>query len=212
MANVNSPLTSFLFSSPPPVSLFTVFLPKSLKTTFSHFISLLILLISHSGVLDLSPPPQLGSCNSPLLCISSQSRARVHSIMYIILNARGAYNPDFIFRFAELTFEHQPDIVIVTETRLSGEEDRIARESMTYTGAVSLQAVGYFGGIWFLWKQNKLQLRTIRRADQSITLQRPYASSAQTYRFLIPGPIIIQCTSTQPLRSAARVLLAKIKV
>ncbi|OMP06123.1 hypothetical protein CCACVL1_01703 [Corchorus capsularis] len=208
MANVNSPLTSFLFSSPPPVSLFPVFLPKSLKTAFSHFISLLILLISplffsflilvslvclhHPSLVPATRPsfafhlsdtqeeieirnpssdwrhkskhkieimldsaqinfPDLEFLNYEQFCLQ-QSRARVHSIKYLILNARGAYNPDFIFKFAELTFEHQPDIVIVTETRLSGEEDRIARESMTYTGVVSLQAVGYFGGIWFLWK------------------------------------------------------------
>ncbi|OMP03110.1 hypothetical protein CCACVL1_02557 [Corchorus capsularis] len=99
-----------------------------------------------------------------------QRPSPLHPLRVLILNARGANNPEFILTFVELTYDYNPDVFIVTEKRPTGEENLRARNSMGYTGYVSVDAIGYFGGLWFLWDQRKLRFRLISRSRNSITL------------------------------------------
>ncbi|OMP08533.1 hypothetical protein COLO4_06379 [Corchorus olitorius] len=54
----------------------------------------------------------------------------MQSIRVLIINAGGVLNPDFARAFAELRYQHDPHLALITETRLGGVEGRNLRLSM----------------------------------------------------------------------------------
>ncbi|OMO99930.1 hypothetical protein COLO4_13019 [Corchorus olitorius] len=70
----------------------------------------------------------------------------------LVYNAAGAGNENFSEYLASHYFNENPHLTIVTETRLSGTESRKARENLIFEQSHSLNASGFCGGLWLLWR------------------------------------------------------------
>ncbi|OMO71718.1 hypothetical protein CCACVL1_18090 [Corchorus capsularis] len=80
----------------------------------------------------------------------------------LIFNAPGASNPEFIYTYAEICFEHFAGFVIITETRLTEPHSK----SMNFTASTSLEPMGHFGSSWFVWNTNRINFRIIARTHK----------------------------------------------
>lgn len=81
-------------------------------------------------------------------------------------NVRGARNASFRRNFIALDAAHSPDVVILTETRTSGDDARRIMNSLGFDGVAKVDAISYVGGIWLMWKGDKVSL--VSSTDQSI--------------------------------------------
>ncbi|OMO71674.1 hypothetical protein COLO4_28123 [Corchorus olitorius] len=95
--------------------------------------------------------------------------ARVQQAKILIINAKGAANPEFLFKFAHETFEENPHVVIVTETRLINEDAVQARQSMGYDSSLAVEPVAFLGGTWVLWNSSRVLVRTVSSGQRSLT-------------------------------------------
>ncbi|OMP06327.1 hypothetical protein COLO4_08190 [Corchorus olitorius] len=103
-------------------------------------------------------------CQGP--CILNP-RTRPLPIGILILNARGALNPNFIRRFEESTFQFSPDIVIITETRLSVVDNIPRRGPMIYDSSLMVEPALFFGGVWLLWNSSQFNFQNTRKTKLS---------------------------------------------
>ncbi|OMO77931.1 hypothetical protein COLO4_24948 [Corchorus olitorius] len=115
-----------------------------------HKIQLLLdetdMLVEHIDVTDDKEPCILNPPSMPL------------PISILVLNARGALNPRFINQFKEKTVAYHPNIVIVTETRVSSSSTLSTRASLTYDSSLLIKPAVFFGGIWLLWNSRRIHL------------------------------------------------------
>ncbi|XP_019184586.1 PREDICTED: uncharacterized protein LOC109179535 isoform X1 [Ipomoea nil] len=66
--------------------------------------------------------------------------------------------------------DHKPDIVALLEPKVSSSQADSICSSFNYSDWVTIEAVGYLGGIWILWK-SALSVDIIDTHPQSVTLQ-----------------------------------------
>ncbi|OMO88268.1 hypothetical protein COLO4_20326 [Corchorus olitorius] len=117
---------------------------------------------------DTTPPRYTSTNHHPTEQLSyNHTSPPLRPIKIIIFNATGAANPEFIYTYAEICFEHNPDFVIVTETRLRGSNS----QSMNFTASTSLEPIGYFGGSWFLWNTDHMNFRIIANTQTIMTFK-----------------------------------------
>ncbi|OMO94467.1 reverse transcriptase [Corchorus capsularis] len=93
------------------------------------------------------------------------------SMKIISYNARGAANPKFRQTVRDLKERYQPDLFIVTETRVSRDRAKNIRDSLGFDGMSWVNPVGFSGGIWFLWDTADLVASFVRKSQQEITIQ-----------------------------------------
>ncbi|KAK4595225.1 hypothetical protein RGQ29_013597 [Quercus rubra] len=67
----------------------------------------------------------------------------------LVWNYRGAMKPEFRKTVMDLVAWHDPILMVITETRLSG-------------------AIGFVGGIWMLWRANRIQVDVLTTTEQEI--------------------------------------------
>ena len=67
----------------------------------------------------------------------------------LMWNCRGALNPDFKRRIFEMVVNHNPAIMVITETRVGGDR----AEQIITDGFITTETIGYAGGLWVLWKK-----------------------------------------------------------
>lgn len=65
-------------------------------------------------------------------------------------NVRGTAEADFKCNFQELVSSHQPDIVILMETRVNGERANRIIASLGFDYYTKVDAIGFAGAIWVL--------------------------------------------------------------
>ena len=71
-----------------------------------------------------------------------------------VWNCQGGGNVKFPKTLKEYTRAYHPDIVSLFETRVSGETaDRVIRK-LGFPFSHRIEACGFSGGIWLLWKEN----------------------------------------------------------
>ncbi|XP_030925036.1 uncharacterized protein LOC115952092 [Quercus lobata] len=86
----------------------------------------------------------------------------------LLWNCRGALGLDFKRRVLEMMVNHFPSILIITETRVSG--DRAARiiEDLPFDGFFTTETIGYAGGLWLLWKRGEVDVVVLSAIEQEI--------------------------------------------
>ncbi|KAF7827149.1 reverse transcriptase [Senna tora] len=83
-------------------------------------------------------------------------------------NVRGAANPDFRRAFRDIMLIYQPDAVILTETRISGEHAEQIISSLGFDNTFKVDGMGFAGGIWLLWNPRAISVEIISFSFQEI--------------------------------------------
>ncbi|KAF7833895.1 reverse transcriptase [Senna tora] len=77
-------------------------------------------------------------------------------------NVKGAGGAEFRRVFRATIAAYQPDAVILTETRLSGERALGVIATLGFEHAYKVDAMGFAGGIWLLWNDNNISIQVLR--------------------------------------------------
>lgn len=86
----------------------------------------------------------------------------------LLWNFRGALNVDFKSRVLEMMINHQPSIMVITETRVGGDRaERIIAE-LPFDGFYTTDTIGYAGGLWLLWKKEEAEIFVLSSTEQEI--------------------------------------------
>ena len=86
----------------------------------------------------------------------------------IVWNCRGVLKPSFQKYVRELVQNHDPAILVVMETRVGGEKARAITDNLLFDGAIHTNTIGYAGGLWVLWKPNKVEVSSLASTEQEI--------------------------------------------
>lgn len=62
----------------------------------------------------------------------------------LVWNCKRALSPN-------LMTNSNPDILVVTETRVGGDKVKEITNKLIFYGAVHTDTIGYAGGLWLLW-------------------------------------------------------------
>ena len=65
-------------------------------------------------------------------------------------NCKGALKPSFKQTILDLVNCHHPIIMVITETRLSGDKAKSIMASFPFDGAMCPYTIGFAGDIWLL--------------------------------------------------------------
>lgn len=112
---------------------------------------------------NLSPTSVLDMNSSP---ISTSSSAP--DITFLVWNVRGAGGTEFRRVFRDTVAQHKPNLVILTETRLSGERAQNTINNLGYEKHYKVDAMGFSGGLWMLWDPNAVDVDIIGSSFQEI--------------------------------------------
>lgn len=74
------------------------------------------------------------------------------SLKILAWNTKGAANNDFRQTFHELDQKFKPNIALIFETRVGGPRVTQIIESLGFDCYVQVDPLGFFGGLWLLWK------------------------------------------------------------
>ena len=92
-----------------------------------------------------------------------------NKIMNILVwNCRGAMKPKFRKTVMDLVDWHDPILMVITETRLSGARANEIIEGLPFDGAAVAGTIGFAGGIWMLWRANQIQVDVLTTTEQEI--------------------------------------------
>lgn len=83
-------------------------------------------------------------------------------------NARGIARPAFRRNLSQLTIDHDPDLVIISETRISMENTLKICDTLPFNAAEMVEPVGLTGGILILWNSGVISFTTIRKEIRAI--------------------------------------------
>jgi hypothetical protein len=101
----------------------------------------------------------------------------------LLWNCRGAGNPNFRRNFVELMRYHQPSIVVLVETRISGQRAEIISTGLGFDSVVQSEAEGFSGGIWLLWDSDAVNIDVISINQQVIHAVVQVSSSSPSWLF-----------------------------
>lgn len=84
------------------------------------------------------------------------SNQNIHPLMMNILswNVIGATRANFRRVFRELVSTHRPDVVIIIETRVSGDIANKIIATLGFERYIKVDVMGFSRGIWVLWNPN----------------------------------------------------------
>ena len=86
----------------------------------------------------------------------------------IIWNCRGALLPKFKKTVADLISCHNPMVMVITETRVSGYRAEEVIQGLPFDGFAMSETIGFAGGIWLLWKSSLVQAEVLSQSEQEI--------------------------------------------
>ncbi|KAL8128557.1 hypothetical protein V2J09_017712 [Rumex salicifolius] len=94
-----------------------------------------------------------------------------HSDLKIITwNAQGAGSRDFLISLKELIRMHDPPVLVLVETRISGVHiDKICQR-IGFDGILRSKAIGFSGGIWILRRKSVVELKQIDYHRQVVSM------------------------------------------
>ena len=104
--------------------------------------------------------------SSVSLCEANPHHPPIMNIL--IWNCRGAMKPLFRKTVMDLVDWHNPIIMVITETRLSGARANKIIETLPFDGAVVTDTIGFAGGIWLLWRSNLVQVEALATTEQEV--------------------------------------------
>ncbi|KAL3503649.1 hypothetical protein ACH5RR_038098 [Cinchona calisaya] len=103
------------------------------------------------------------------LLVSLQKHPLTPTLMKIFMwNVRGEAASIFKQYLMEYINAHKPGILILTETKVSGQKARDICDSLPYSNFEIEDARGSKGGIWILWNEREIKLEIVGRNEQTI--------------------------------------------
>lgn len=69
----------------------------------------------------------------------------------LVWNCQRALSPNFCKIIMDMMTNSNPDILVVTETRVGGDKVKEITNKLIFYGAVHTDTIGYAGGLWLLW-------------------------------------------------------------
>ncbi|XP_075653884.1 uncharacterized protein LOC142624237 [Castanea sativa] len=67
-----------------------------------------------------------------------------------------------------MTKDNNPDIFIVTETKVGGDRAKEITNKLPFDGAMHTDTIGYTGGLWLLWNSTVVEVEPIATMEQEI--------------------------------------------
>ncbi|KAL8130290.1 LOW QUALITY PROTEIN: hypothetical protein V2J09_019445 [Rumex salicifolius] len=81
------------------------------------------------------------------------------NIKIITWNAQGAGSRDFLNSLKDLVRMNDPTILVLVETRVRCKQ-KICKK-IGFDGIIRLEAIGFIGGIWILWRKDVVEITEI---------------------------------------------------
>ena len=95
-----------------------------------------------------------------------------HLIMKIIIwNSRGTLKPNFQIYIRDLVQNHDPAIMVIMETKLSGVKAKVITNRLPFDGAIHTKTIGYAGGLWLLWNSDRVEVKALANTEQEIHVE-----------------------------------------
>ena len=93
----------------------------------------------------------------------------INSIMNILIwNYRGALNPNFRSIVTGMVSSYSPAIMIISETKTSGERAKGIVDRLPLDGAIFANTIGLTRGLWFLWDFAQVDIAELSSTEQEI--------------------------------------------
>lgn len=86
----------------------------------------------------------------------------------LMWNCKGALNPDFKRRVFEMAVNHNPSIMVITETRVGGDRAEKIIAEFSFDGYIIIETIGDVGGLWVLWKKEEAEVILLASTEQEI--------------------------------------------
>ncbi|KAJ4835507.1 hypothetical protein Tsubulata_051100 [Turnera subulata] len=83
-------------------------------------------------------------------------------------NCQGAGKKHFVRTFKELCFEAKPEVAVIVEPRVSGRRADTIIRKLNFSNSHRVEARGFAGGIWILWKDVNVDVSVIFNHTQFI--------------------------------------------
>uniref|UniRef100_A0A2N9ERH6 CCHC-type domain-containing protein n=1 Tax=Fagus sylvatica TaxID=28930 RepID=A0A2N9ERH6_FAGSY len=119
-------------------------------------------------------------------------------------NCRGVLNPCFRKALLNTLNINNPDILILTETRLGGDRAAELARSFPLDGFLCTNTIGFAGGIWILWKTEVVEVGHLCSTEQEIHASVKVRGSNSLW--------LISAIYASPRRSERRILWENLKI
>ena len=83
----------------------------------------------------------------------------------VVWNCRGALKPNFQSHVRELVRCHNPDVLVVMETRIGGDRAKDISDRLPFDNAIHTETMGFAGGIWLMWNADKLEVVQLAKTE-----------------------------------------------
>ena len=108
----------------------------------------------------------IGDRSSPI-CFDSTTNP-FPTMNILTWNCGGALKPSFRQTILDLVNGHYPIIMVITETRMSGDRAKSIMASFPFDGAMCSNTISFAGGIWLLWWSDLVQVEVLSTTEQEI--------------------------------------------
>lgn len=89
-------------------------------------------------------------------------------INMLIWNWRGALNPNFLSLVSDLIRKHYPAILVVMETKVSGDKANSIVDRLHMDGAILVNNIGLTSGLWVLWDSTQVEVTELSTIKQEV--------------------------------------------
>ena len=86
----------------------------------------------------------------------------------LIWNCRGALNPNCFCLISYLIRKHLPAILVIMETKVSGDRARSIVNRLPMDGAILVNNIGLTGGLWVLWDSTQVDVSELSTTEQDV--------------------------------------------
>ncbi|XP_075669797.1 uncharacterized protein LOC142639522 [Castanea sativa] len=87
------------------------------------------------------------------------------------MRVRGTLKPNFQNHVGELARNHNPVILVVMETLVGGDRAREITSRLPFDGVIVADPIGYTGGIWLLWKLDRVEVVQLACTEKEIHVE-----------------------------------------
>ncbi|KAJ8423470.1 hypothetical protein Cgig2_013513 [Carnegiea gigantea] len=102
---------------------------------------------------------------------SVQEEMENHPIKIFVWNVQGARSSEFMNVLKEHIGIQQPTILALVETHITGSRAQFVCDRIGYGWCFHVEAQGFRGGIWVLWRSEDVGVNIIRHHDQYVTIE-----------------------------------------
>jgi len=89
----------------------------------------------------------------------------------ITWNVQGAGSGDFLRVLKELIRLYDPKVLALFETKISGQQAEDVCNKIGFNGQVRVEAQGFRGGVWLLWRDYNVDINIINLDERAITAE-----------------------------------------